>query len=226
MTSLRLESFQAQAARWPASGRHVLAQYDDEAIVVYQAYRPSIGRFAAEHGYFGGEFSLSRMSWIKPNFLWMMYRCGWATKEGQEVVLAVWLAREAFDQILSLAVPSSYREHRYADRAAWEADVARSDVRVQWDPDHDPHGNPVTRRAVQLGLRGRALASYAKEWIRGIEDITPSFASSTLDCVVAVFRRSRHRPRPCIRAFLPQPPGLTLRHKRAIATAYFVDRDR
>jgi len=172
MTLLRLESFQAQSARWPASGRHVLAQYDDESVVVYQAYRPSIGLYAAEHGEFGGGFSLSRMSWIKPNFLWMMYRCGWATKEGQEVVLAVWLAREAFDQILSLAVPSSYWDHRYPDRAAWEADIARSDVRLQWDPDHDPHGNPVTRRAVQLGLRGAVLASYAKKWVRRIEDVT------------------------------------------------------
>ena len=173
MTRLRFESFQAQSARWPASGRHVLAQYDDETVVVYQAYRPSIGRFAAEHGYFGGGFSLGRMSWIKPNFLWMMYRCGWATKEGQEVVLAVWLAREAFDQILSLAVPSTFWDHRYADRAAWQADVARSDVRLQWDPDHDPRGNPVTRRAVQLGLRGATLARYAREWIRRIEDVTP-----------------------------------------------------
>ncbi len=174
MTSLRLESFQAQSALWPASGRHVLAQYDDDTVVVYQAYRPSIGNFAAAHSHFGGGgFSLGRMSWIKPNFLWMMYRCGWASKEGQEVVLAVWLARDAFDHILSLAVPSSFWDHRYADRAAWQADVARSDVRLQWDPDHDPHGHPVTRRAVQLGLRGAILARYAKEWIRRIEDITP-----------------------------------------------------
>jgi hypothetical protein len=170
--SLQLEPFQAQQARWPASGRHVLAQYDADSVVVYQAYRPEIGRFTAEHGYFGGGFSLGRMSWIKPNFLWMMYRCGWATKEGQEVVLAVWLARDAFDEILSLAVPSSYWDHRYPDRAAWQADVERSDVRLQWDPDHDPRGAPVERRAVQLGLRGKSLAKYAKQWIRRVEDIT------------------------------------------------------
>jgi hypothetical protein len=173
MTSLRLDSYQAQAARWPGTGRHVLAQYDDDSVVVYQAYRPSIGQFTATHGYFGGGFSLGRMSWIKPNFLWMMYRCGWATKPGQEVVLAIWLAREAFDQILALAVPSSFWDHRYADREAWQADVERSDVRLQWDPDHDPQGNPVTRRAVQLGLRGSVLARYAREWIRRVEDITP-----------------------------------------------------
>ncbi len=171
--NLRFEAFRAQSARWPATGRHVLAQFDDESVVVYQAYRPAIGHYAAEHGHFGGEFSLQRMSWIKPNFLWMMYRCGWAQKEGQEVVLAIWLARAAFDDILSLAVPSSYWPHRYPDRDAWQAEVSRSDVRLQWDPDHGPSGQPVERRAVQLGLRGAVLAKYAREWILGIEDITP-----------------------------------------------------
>src|ERR1043165_4803179 len=100
MTSLRIEPYVAQRARWPVEGRHVMAQFDEETVVVYQAYRPSIGLFAAKHGYFGGDFSLNRMSWIKPNFLWMMYRSGWATKEGQEVVLAVWIARATFDAIL------------------------------------------------------------------------------------------------------------------------------
>jgi Domain of unknown function (DUF4291) len=49
-----------------------LAQYDNDSIVVYQAYSPAIGHFAAKHGYFGGDFKLSRMTWIKPNFLWIV----------------------------------------------------------------------------------------------------------------------------------------------------------
>ena len=58
-------------ATWPRAGRHVLASYDDTTVVVYQAYRPSIARFAVQHGYFGGnDFSLSRMSWIKPCLLY------------------------------------------------------------------------------------------------------------------------------------------------------------
>src|SRR5438270_12363379 len=91
---LVLEPYRVQTARWPARGRHILAQYDASSVVVYQAYAPEIGCFAAEHGFFGGAFSLSRMSWIKPNFLWMMHRSGWGTKARQEVVLAVWLRRE------------------------------------------------------------------------------------------------------------------------------------
>lgn len=171
MTSLRLEPYLAQHARWPARGRHVLAQFDAERVVVYQAYRPSIGHFAAAHGHFmGGGFSLGRMSWIKPNFLWMMYRCGWAAKEGQEVVLAVWIPRSMFDAILAAAVPSSWDRDRFASREDWQAAGDSSDVRLQWDPDHAPSGQPVERRAIQLGLRGQTLARYARPL--QIEDIS------------------------------------------------------
>ena len=173
VNNLKLEAYASQAKRWPKTGRHILAQFDSESVFVYQAYRPEIGRFAAEHGYFGGAFSLGRMSWIKPNFLWMMYRSGWASKEGQEVVLAVRLKRAAFDEILSRAVHSSYVPDLYDSREAWSAAVARSDVRLQWDPDHGPKGQALERRAIQLGLRGATLAKYARDWILGVKDVTP-----------------------------------------------------
>src|SRR6516165_11257225 len=170
--NLLTEPYLAQTARLPTTGRHVVAQFDDESVVVYQAYRPAIGHFAAKNGYFGGEFRLNRMSWIKPNFLWMMYRCGWASKEGQEVVLAVRLKRSAFDEILSLAVHSTFVPEVYGTEDAWKRAVAGSDVRLQWDPDHDPAGKPVERRAIQLGLRGEVLARYAKDWLLEVEDIS------------------------------------------------------
>ena len=166
------EPYLAQKARWPRSGRHILAQFDAESVVVYQAYRPEIGHFAARHGYFGGGFSLGRMSWIKPNFLWMMYRSGWGTKEDQEVTLAVRLRRDAFDEILRLAVHSTFVPEVYESQEAWKRAVAGSDVRLQWDPDHGPAGSPLERRAIQLGLRGDVLARYAREWLLGVEDIS------------------------------------------------------
>jgi hypothetical protein len=54
---LPTELYIQQACRWPAEGRHILAHYNAETIVVYQAYRPSIGEYAIKHGVFGGEFS-------------------------------------------------------------------------------------------------------------------------------------------------------------------------
>lgn len=162
-----------QQRHWPKTGRHILAHFDDTSLIVYQAYRPAIADFAVKHQRFGGEFSYNRMSWIKPNFLWMVYRAGWATKEGQERILAVRLRRDFFDEILRAAVPSSFDPVRFATNEDWQRAVAHSDVRLQWDPDHGPKGHPLERRAIQLGLRGRMLRRYGEEDLLGIEDITP-----------------------------------------------------
>ena len=170
---LPVESHVAQRARWPQEGQHILAQYDAESVIVYQAYRPSIGRYAIENGHFGGpDFSFSRMSWIKPNFLWMMYRSGWGTKEGQEITLALRLRRRYFESLLTSAVASSFDPQRFASRDSWQEAVATSDVRLQWDPDHSPSGAALARRAIQLGLRGDALGRMAKDELLEVIDLS------------------------------------------------------
>ena len=89
---------------WPPVGRHILARYDDSSVVVYQAFCPEIAKFACENGRFGGpKYSFERMTWIKTNFLWMMYRAGWATKKNQEHILAVTIKRHGFNEILRAA---------------------------------------------------------------------------------------------------------------------------
>ena len=73
-----------QSQRWPASGKVILAHFDETSVVVYQAFNARIAAWAVEHQRFGGpDWSPTRMTWIKTNFLWMMYRCGWATKVGR-----------------------------------------------------------------------------------------------------------------------------------------------
>ncbi len=170
--NLKTRPYLEQKTAWPIEGRHILAQYDADTIVVYQAYSPAIGCYAAEHGHFGGDFSYSRMSWIKPNFLWMMFRSGWGTKPGQEITLAVRLKRPFFDQILAAAVPSTHDPALFNSYEGWKKAVARSDVRRQWDPDHGPSGEPLQRRAIQLGLRGKTLAAYGQRETVEIIDLT------------------------------------------------------
>ncbi len=68
--------------------RQIRACYTADIITVYQAYSPQIAAAAVVAGRFVAPFKRDRMTWIKPSFLWMMYRCGWATKPGQEHVLA------------------------------------------------------------------------------------------------------------------------------------------
>jgi Domain of unknown function (DUF4291) len=87
-----IEPYTEQAARWPAEGRHILAQADADTVFVY------------------------------PD--------------------------------------------------AWAAAINRSDVRLQWDPDHDPYGGKLPRRAIQLGLRGAMLAAFGQREILEVIDMT------------------------------------------------------
>jgi len=166
------KKYTEQINEWPNEGYHIMAQYNDNEIVVYQSYRPEIGNFAAKNQYFGGAFSLNRMTWIKPNFLWMMYRNGWGQKEGQEVVLAIHLKREAFERYLENAVISSYKDYLNVSREEWHNDLKNSSVRLQWDPDHNPYGAKLTRKAIQIGVRNEEIQSYSKDDILEIEDIS------------------------------------------------------
>lgn len=57
--AIKIENYREQSVgAWPSDGRCILAQFDERSVVVYKAYRPSIGHFAVEHQYFGGDFGL------------------------------------------------------------------------------------------------------------------------------------------------------------------------
>ncbi len=172
-----------QLSVWPKSGPHILASYDEATICVYQAYNPTIASYAVSNQRFGDGFSYNRMSWIKPNFLWMMYRSGWASKAGQERILRIRLSRKFFDEVLRSAVASSYNGSTHSTKHAWELAVASSDVRLQWDPDHDPAGRSLERRAVQLGLRGTALRRYGESEAVSIEDVTSFVIEQRGNCI-------------------------------------------
>ncbi|GHH41910.1 DUF4291 domain-containing protein [Streptomyces candidus] len=153
--------------------RQVRALHTAETVTVYQAYPPSIGLPAAASGRFPAAWKRERMTWIKPSFLWMMYRCGWATKQDQEVVLAVEIRREGFDWALAHACLAHHEHGVHADRAAWKQALRGAPARVQWDPERDVRLQPLPYRSLQLGLSGEAVRRYADEWIVGVRDVTP-----------------------------------------------------
>jgi len=73
------------------------------------------------------------MSWIKPNFLWMMYRSGWGAKPGQQVILAIALTRSYFDAILENGFPSTNTLGR--QRVEWNKKIASTNaLATLWMP--------------------------------------------------------------------------------------------
>ncbi|CAG8580505.1 1727_t:CDS:2 [Ambispora gerdemannii] len=172
----KIKSYKQQEKRWPNKGRHILVNWSDETVLVYQAYRPSIADYAIQNQKLGGpDFSITRMTWIKTNFTWMMHRSKWATKVNQERILGIHIKHSGFLEILRAAVSSTFGHSFgvYENEEEWKQTVKQSDVIFQWDPDYNLDDKKLQRRAIQLGIRGEMLNRFLDDFVVRIEDMTP-----------------------------------------------------
>ena len=152
--------------------RQILANFDNEGIIVYQAFNASIAEEAVRLGTFGKGFNLDRMTWIKPSFGWMLYRSGYATKHNQERILKIKLSHDGFQTILSQGIPTVFEPGLFETELDWQLALRRGEVRYQWDPDRDLRLLRLERRALQVGIRGSVVRDYVNRWILAIEDVT------------------------------------------------------
>jgi hypothetical protein len=155
----------------PQPERAIIAEYDDEGLFIYQAFKPGIVEETLRQGTFGKGFNFERMTWIKPSFGWMLYRSSYATAHRQERILKIKLSHEAFRTILRQAVPTWYDRRVHPSEGEWRTALAKTQVRYQWDPDRDWRLRKLPRRAIQLGLEGPIVRQYVG-WIIGLEDAT------------------------------------------------------
>ncbi|BCM91237.1 hypothetical protein IAD21_03101 [Abditibacteriota bacterium] len=103
----------------------IRADFDAASIVVYQAYNDAIADAALKAHRFVAPFSLGRMTWIKPSFLWLMHRSNWGQKNGQTRILKVRLSRAGWDEALSLGVLTSYEAGVHLNAEAWRREIIR-----------------------------------------------------------------------------------------------------
>ncbi|MBB4819852.1 hypothetical protein HNP29_003243 [Pseudomonas alcaligenes] len=152
--------------------KQIRAHYDARTLRVYQAYSDAIADSALAHGTFvSPPFKLERMTWIKPSFLWMMYRAGWGLKDsGQKRILALDISHEGFAWALANSCPSHPEPGQ--GKEEWERIKNASPVRIQWDPERNLHLEPQTHRAIQIGLGPEASRRYVEQWIQGITEVT------------------------------------------------------
>jgi hypothetical protein len=91
---------------------------------------------------------------------------------------------------------------------AWKRAVAGSDVRLQWDPDHDPDGASQERRAIQLGLRGQTLADLGQRELLEVHDLSELVERQRAHVRA---RRLDLLETPAERVYLPASPDLRLK---------------
>lgn len=162
-------------------GKYITASYDcsNNYIIVYQAFNKNIANYAVKHQSFDAcpGYNPRRMTWIKTNFLWMMYRSAWGSKDGnQSNTLAIYLDLQNIfiDELLANCVNSKYKESLpYCANEHRKKIRNESRIVLQWDPHHLPNGNKIMeqKRAIQLGMKGEYANIFRKHIIR-IEDIS------------------------------------------------------
>ncbi len=154
--------------------REIRAVFTDENIRIYQAYGNPIADSALKSGNFvSPPFSLDRMTWIKPSFLWMMYRAGWGEKLGQESILSIDINRDGFEWALNHGCLSHFESRLYGTHDDWLGIKSMSPVRIQWDPERDIRLKKMDYRSIQIGLSGEAVRRYVSDWIVELKNITP-----------------------------------------------------
>lgn len=153
--------------------QEIRADYDRQSLVIYQAYSRAIALPAIQNQRFVPPFSLYRMTWIKPSFLWLMARSGWASKPGQEMILRVCITRQGWEEALSQAVLTAYDPQVYRHYDEWATQFEQAAVHVQWDPERTIRGKSLPVNCIQVGLSRQIIERYVREWTLEIQDVTP-----------------------------------------------------
>ncbi|WP_338869590.1 DUF4291 domain-containing protein [Myxococcus stipitatus] len=153
--------------------REIRADFDQTSIVMYQAYPDAIADVAVKEQTFGPPFSLGRMTWIKPSFLWLMHRSNWGRKRGQERTLAVRIRRTGWEEALGAAVLTSFEPKAHGSPESWRKAFEAAPVHVQWDPERTLRGAGLPHDSIQVGLGRAIIQCFVEDWIVSITDLTP-----------------------------------------------------
>lgn len=153
--------------------RKIYANFDEEGVYVYQAFKPSIVKMAVDLGTFGKGFGLERITWIKPSFAWILRRSEYASKHRMESIAKIKISHENWLEILRQSIETHWNEDVYEKEFDWQVALKNSDVIHQWDPERGLDGRRLERQAIQVGIRGNVIKKYVSDYILSVEDVTP-----------------------------------------------------
>ncbi|OHE99007.1 integral membrane protein [Colletotrichum orchidophilum] len=160
------ESFGQRVQQSTDSYKQIRAYFDKETITVYQAYNSTIAETAVASQKLDASpnFKLTRMTWIKPSWAWMLYRAGYSYKDrGQERILALKMTHGGFVELLRQGALT---------HGGGDLDKGDGRVRVQWDPERDVRLEKLPYRSIQIGIPASVCENWVAEGIIGIEDVT------------------------------------------------------
>lgn len=148
--NLKTIAYPKKSTTLPATGRNILAWYDERNILVFI---PHIGEYY-------GDKTVSRPIWITPSFSWMMHHADWLESVHYETIECMMIERMAFEELLLQAFPADYSTDEYASEEAFKADKAHAVVHYRWQTDYSPDGQELDREILLLGIHSRTWMQY------------------------------------------------------------------
>ncbi len=168
--------------------RTLLATWDADTVVVWQAHGTEVAERAVATGRFDGPAwrhdRTTRMRVSLPSLAW---RTAYGQRAGRERLLAVRLRRAGFDELLRRAVEAEDDRAVYPSTATWRLAMRYASATVSWHPDRGPDGAELPWQTPRFGLRGALLDAFSREWVVGVEDHTGWLADRSLTPVVAPY---------------------------------------
>lgn len=152
--------------------REIRADFDRNSVVVYQAYAPGIADRAVEAQTFVAPFSFTRMTWIKPSFLWLMHRSNWGRKKNQEKTLAIRITKDGWTKALRHGVLTHYEPTTHQSPEDWQSKFNSALVHIQWDTERSLRGAGLNHQSIQVGISRHLIREFVHEWILAIEDVS------------------------------------------------------
>lgn len=134
----------------PQKGRHLLAWYDDNEVLVYI---PHVGEYY-------DEITISRPVWIILSFSWMMHDAKWMESPHYHTIECMTIQRFAFEDMLLKAFPADFPNKLFESEAEWKKERAGAVVQYRWRPDYTPDGKQLEREALMLGIHSRTWMQY------------------------------------------------------------------
>ncbi len=156
-----------------AQPNRIRADFNARSIIVYQAYNDAIADASLGTKRFAPPFSMARMTWIKPSFLWLMHRSNWGLKANQNRILKVRITRAGWDEALAKGVLTGFEPRAHRDFSTWQSAFEAAEVHVQWDPERTLRGADAGCNSIQVGLSRAIIEKFVQEWTLSIEDLTP-----------------------------------------------------
>jgi hypothetical protein len=144
--------------------RALIASFDAESVVAYQAFPEALGAEIVARRGLGGGWRFDRHTRLQTSWRFVADRYAFGDRLHRSRILAIHVSRAGFDALVTAALTAEWDPALYKTSGAWRLATRFAPVLVEWIDE--------TPRFVVHGPLVRQLAT---EWVVDLRDVSAEF---------------------------------------------------